>query len=162
MKSILKWSVFIFLTFFIEQIFTIDGINFNFSFLLIYFFVIHNFFPDRKQKKIAPSEFLPILFFVIIGLIEDLFQGILGPAIISKTLTGYLLILLIKQIFFYWTELFKAIVICVFTVLDELIYSFIVIYFFNINVKYFMLLKVSFIKGLINIPLGLILSWKKP
>lgn len=162
MKSILKWSIYIFLTFFIEQIFIIDGINFNFSFLLIYLFVIHYFFPDIEQKKIAPSEFLPILFFITIGLIEDLFQGIIGPAIISKTLTGYLLILLIKQLFFHWTELFKAIVICIFTVMDELIYSFIMIYFFNINIEYFMLLKVSFIKGLLNIPFGLILSWRKP
>ncbi|MCS7214674.1 MAG: hypothetical protein RMI30_02840 [Thermodesulfovibrio sp.] len=150
------------MTFLIEKTFTIEGLNFNFSFLLIYLFVIHYFFPKVEQKKIEPSELLPILFFIIVGLLEDLFQGILGPAVISKSITGYLLILLIKQLFFHWTELFKAIIICIFTIIDEIIYSLIMIYFFNISLDYFSLLKLSFIKGLSNIPFGLILSWRKP
>lgn len=162
MKSVLKWSIFIFFTFFIEQIFTIDSINFNFSFLLIYLFVINYFFPKTEQKKIAPSEFLPVLFFITIGLIEDLLQGIIGPAIISKTITGFLLIILVRQLFFHWTETFKALVICIFTIIDELIYSMIMIYFFNFSVEYLQLTKNLFIKGLINVPIGLILSWRKP
>ncbi|MEN2994205.1 MAG: hypothetical protein ABDH19_02510 [Thermodesulfovibrio sp.] len=162
MNFLIKWVILTSFTFLLEQLITIDGITLNFSFLLIFLFVIHYFFPDIEQKKIAPSELLPILFFLMIGLVEDLFQGIIGPSIISKTITGYLLILLIKQLFFHWTELFKAVIICLFTMIDELIYSFIMIYFFNISVGYIMLLKTSLIKALVNIPFGLILSWKKP
>jgi len=161
MKSVIKWCILIFFTFFIEQIFTIESINFNFSFLLIYFFVINYFFPEVEQKKIAPSEILPVLFFLVVGLIEDLLQGIIGPAVISKTITGVLLIILVKQLFFHWTSEFKALVIFVFTIIDEVIYSSIMIYFFNFAVT-MQLFKTFFIQGLINIPIGLILSWRKP
>ncbi len=161
MKDLIKWGIFIFFTFFIEQTFTIDSISFNFSFLLIYLFVIHYFFPEIEQKKIAPSEILPVLFFVTVGVIEDMFQGIIGPAIISKTITGVILIILVRQLFFHWTEIFKALVIFIFTIMDEIIYSLIVVYFFNFNLNP-QLFKIFFIRGLINIPLGLILSWRKP
>jgi hypothetical protein len=161
MKSVIKWFIFIFFTFFVEQVFTIGNINFNFSFLLIYLFVIHYFFPKVEQKKIAPSETLPVLFFVTVGAVEDLFQGIVGPAIISKTITGVLLIILVRQLFFHWTETFKALVIFIFTLIDEVIYSSIMIYFFNFSVN-LQLFKALFIKGLINVPIGLLLSWRKP
>ncbi|GAB5045636.1 hypothetical protein [Thermodesulfovibrio sp. TK110] len=161
MKDLIKWGIFVFFTFFIEQTFTIDSISFNFSFLLIYLFVIHYFFPEIEQKKIAPSEILPVLFFVTVGVIEDMFQGIIGPAIISKTITGVILIILVRQLFFHWTEIFKALVIFIFTIMDEIIYSLIVVYFFNFNLNP-QLFKIFFIRGLINIPLGLILSWRKP
>uniref|UniRef100_A0A7C4EKQ7 Rod shape-determining protein MreD n=1 Tax=Thermodesulfovibrio aggregans TaxID=86166 RepID=A0A7C4EKQ7_9BACT len=162
MILIFKWVIFTFLIFFAEHILTFKGLNFNFSFLLIYIFVIKYFFPKTEQKKIAPSEALPVLFSSGIGLIEDLFQGIIGPAIISKTITGSLLIILVKQLFFHWTEIFKAFIILIFTVIDETIYSLIMVYFFNFNTEYIMLLKNFFIKGLINIPLALILTWRKP
>jgi len=97
-----------------------------------------------------------------VGLIEDLFQGVIGPGIISKTITGALLIIVVKQLFFHWTELFKALIIFIFTITDELIYSLIIIYFFNFDMEYISFFKVLLIKGLFNIPFGLILSWKKP
>ncbi|WP_353683418.1 hypothetical protein V4D30_05955 [Thermodesulfovibrio sp. 3907-1M] len=161
MKHVIKWGIFIFFTFFIEQIFTIDSISFDFSFLLIYLFVIHYFFPEIEQKKIAPSETLPVLFFVTVGVVEDFFQGIIGPAIISKTITGVMLIILVRQLFFHWTEFFKALVIFIFTIMDEIIYSLIMVYFFNFSLST-QLFKIFFIRGLINIPFGLILSWRKP
>ncbi|WP_028844951.1 hypothetical protein [Thermodesulfovibrio thiophilus] len=162
MKFLIKLAIFIFVIFFVEQVFTLNNINFNFSFLLIYLFVIHYFFPEIEQKKIAPSETLPVFFFVLVGLIEDLFQGVIGPGIISKTITGSLLIIVVKQLFFHWTELFKALIIFIFTITDELIYSLIIIYFFNFDMEYISFFKVLLIKGLFNIPFGLILSWKKP
>lgn len=162
MISIFKWAILIFLVFFAEHLLTINGLNFNFSFLLIYIFIIKFFFPQTEQKKIAPSEIVPVIFSAVIGLIEDLIQGVIGPAIISKTITGSLLMVLVKQLFFHWTEIFKACVILVFTILDETIYSLIIVYFFNFNTQYTMLLKDFFIKGLINIPPGLILTWRKP
>ncbi|GAQ94319.1 hypothetical protein TAGGR_1498 [Thermodesulfovibrio aggregans] len=161
MRHLTKWSVLIFSAFFIEQIFTIGNISFNFSFLLIYLFVIDYFFPEVEQKKIAPSEVLPVLFFVMIGLIEDFFQGIIGPAVISKTITGVLLIVLVRQLFFHWTEIFKALVIFVFTIIDEIISSLIMIYFFDFSFNT-QLFKAVFLRGLINIPIGLILSRRKP
>lgn len=162
MISIFKWIIFIFFVFFAQHLLTINGLNFNFSFLLIYIFVIKYFFPKTEQKKIAPSEIVPVVFSASIGTIEDLIQGIIGPAIISKTITGSFLMILVKQLFFHWTEIFKACVILVFTIIDETIYSLIMVYFFNFNTPYSMLLKDFFIKGLTNIPLGLILTWRKP
>ncbi len=162
MKITLKWILLVFFVFLTEELVAIDGISLNLSFLLIYLFVINHFFYKSERKKIAPSEFLPVIFFATIGLLEDLFQGIIGPAIISKTLTGVILMILVKQLFFHWTEFFKALVICFFTILDEAIYSFIVIYFFNYYVDPFFLVKSFIIKGLVNIPLGLISSWRKP
>lgn len=162
MISIFKWVIFIFFVFFAEHLLIINGLNFNFSFLLIYIFVIKYFFPKREEKKIAPSEAVPVIFSASVGLIEDLIQGIIGPAIISKTITGSLLMIMVKQLFFHWTEIFKACVILVFTILDEMIYSLIMAYFLNFNTPYPMLLKNFFIKGLINIPWGLILTWRKP
>ncbi|GAB6182910.1 hypothetical protein [Thermodesulfovibrio hydrogeniphilus] len=162
MKRALKWVILIFLAFFAEQYFLIDGITLNFSFLLIYLFAIEHTFTETEQKKIASSELLPLLFFAMTGLIEDLFQGIIGPAIISKSISGMFLIVLTRQLFFHWTEIFKTLVIFSFTILDETIYSFIVIYFFSIEISSSLLLKKILISGLINIPFGLILSWKKP
>ncbi len=162
MKRALKWAILIFLAFFIEQYFLIDGITLNFSFLLIYLFAIEYTFTETEQKKIASSELLPLLFFAMTGLIEDLFQGIIGPAIISKSISGMFLIVLTRQLFFHWTEIFKTLVIFSFTILDETIYSFIVICFFSIEISSSLLLKKILISGLINIPFGLILSWKRP
>lgn len=162
MKVVFKWALLTFFVFLFEQFFIIDGTSFNFSFLLIFFFVIYYFFPKEEQKKIAPSELIPVFYFAAIGLIEDLFQGIIGPAIISKVFTGVLLIIIVKQLFFHWTDFFKALIIFTFTIIDETIYSFFMIYFFNYNVHYYVLIKNFLIKGLVNIPIGLIFSWRKP
>ncbi len=162
MKKHLKWAIFIFIVFLTEQYFLIDGNTLNFSFLLIYLFAIEYTFTETEQKKITSSELFPLIFFAIIGLIEDLFQGIIGPAIISKSITGMFLIVLARQIFFNWTEIFKTLVIFSFTILDETIYSSIIIYSFSIEIFPSLLLKKILISGLINIPFGLILSWKRP
>ncbi|WP_297210046.1 MULTISPECIES: hypothetical protein [Thermodesulfovibrio] len=162
MKHFFKWAILTFSAFFLEQILTIDGLTFNFSFLLVFLFIIDYFFPKTEQKKVYPSEILPLCYFIVVGLIEDLFQGVIGPAIISKSFTGILLMILVRQLFFNWTEIFKAAVILTFTVIDEAFYSFIVVYFFNYNISYLPLIKGFIVKGLINIPAGLILSWRKP
>lgn len=161
MILIFKWLIVVFVVFLIQQLFTIKGINFNLSFLLVYLFAIHYCSHKTEQKKIVPSELLSILFFVTVGLVEDLFQGIIGAAIISKTITGILLIILVKQSLFHWTEPFKALVIFIFTIIDEAIYTSIMVYFFNFNIKYGLIFKVFLIQGLINIPFGLILSRRK-
>lgn len=160
MRSILKWSILIFLSFLGEQ-FSIDGFSFNFSFLIVYLFVINYLFPSKKHKKIAPIEIM-IVFFIIVGLIQDLIHGIVGPSVISKTITGFLLLNLAKQIFFQWTDIFKAFIIYIFTVMDDGIYSLIMLYFFDINIELTYLVKSLAIKGLVNIPIGLILTWRKP
>ncbi len=103
-----------------------------------------------------------MLFFAFIGFIEDLGQEITGPAIISKSLTGFILVKLTHQFFFTWSPHFKGMIIFIFTLLDEVIYMLIVISFFNINFEPFVLSKEIFIKALINIPIGLFISWGRP
>jgi hypothetical protein len=162
MTNILKWLILIFITFLAEHFITIDGIHLNFSFILVYLFVIDYMFPEEEQKKVYPSEVLPILFFSAIGFIEDLFQGIIGPAIISKTISGIGLMILAKQIFFNWTEIFKSLVIFCFTIIDEGLHTFIISYFLNIDTTPLKIFKTSVLQGLMNIPAALLLSWRKP
>lgn len=162
LNELFKWSLLILFAFFAEKFITISWITLNFSFLLIYLFVIEYFFPKSEQKKLYSSDLFPVIFFIFIGIVEDFFQGIIGPAIVSKTLTGLLLTILARQLFFHWTELFKASLIFLFTILDEAIYSFIVIYFFNFKIAYLYFLASLILKGLVNVPIGLILSWRKP
>lgn len=162
MSTVLQWATLIFITFFLEQLIVLDSIHLNFSFILIYLFVIDYIFPKEEQKKIYPSEFVPILFFSFIGVLEDMFQGIIGPAIISKTITGIGLLILVRQTFFNWTEIFKSIVIFCFTIIDEGLYTFVMFYFSNIDITILKFFKTSIVQALLNIPAGLILSWRKP
>jgi hypothetical protein len=103
-----------------------------------------------------------MLFFVLIGLFDDLTQGIIGPAIISKTIAGISLVILTKQLFFHWTEQFKGLIVFLLTLLDETIYSIVIIYFFNLQFDNLLLIKTTLIRALFNIPIGLIISWRKP
>lgn len=162
MKFILKWFLLILTTYLSQHFLLIIGINTNLSFLLIYFFIIEYYFPKDKQRNIAPSSIYPLMFFLLIGFMDDLLQGIWGPAIISKSISGFLLINLTNQLFFNWTEQFKGTVIFIFTLLDEIIYSGIIIYFFNISIEPLILFKQIIIRALFNIPLGLFISWGRP
>lgn len=162
MKNFVKWSILILFTYLIQNFFILCGLKNNLSFLLAYLFVIKYYFPRENKRNIAPSEVYPLLFFILIGLIDDLIQGILGPAIISKTISGYILINLTNQLFFNWTEHFKAALIFIFTLLDELLYSGIVIYFFNFQAEPLIILKNTITISLFNIPIGLLISWRQP
>jgi len=162
MKKFLKWSIFILITFFLQELITISTIRLNFSILLIYKFIVEHFFPKEEQRNITPSEVLPLLFFVLIGFFDDLTQGIIGPSIISKTIAGTSLIILAKQLFFHWTEQFKGLIIFLLTLIDEVIYSVVIIYFFNFQFDNLLLTKTILIRALFNIPIGLVISWRKP
>lgn len=161
MKYYLRWLLSITITYLVSQIFISFGLNLNLSFLLIYFFLIENFFVAEK-KNINLSEIKMILFFTLIGIIDDLIQGCLGPSIISKNIAGITLLLLVKQSFFSWTEPFKGLVILLFTLFDDTISNVIFIQFFSLNIDHFSLIKDSLVRALFNVPLGLILSWRKP
>jgi len=80
-----------------------------------------------------------------VGLIEDLFQGVIGPGIISKTITGALLIIVVKQLFSL-DRTFQGSYYFYFTITDELIYSLIIIYFFNFDMEYISFLKYCLLK----------------
>jgi|YNPBryulayer2012_1023412.scaffolds.fasta_scaffold00717_9 hypothetical protein len=162
MKNFFKWTIIVLITFFFQELITIYTIRLNFSILLIYKFVIEHFFPKEELRNITPSEVLPMLFFVLIGLFDDLTQGIIGPAIISKTIAGISLVILTKQLFFHWTEQFKGLIVFLLTLLDETIYSIVIIYFFNLQFDNLLLIKTTLIRALFNIPIGLIISWRKP
>lgn len=162
MRSFVKWVLIISLTFFIQQILAGFGMRTDLSFLLVYFFTIKFYFPKEKQRKISQPAVLPLLFSVLIGLLEDLTQGSWGPSIISKSISGFILIKLSNQLFFDWTEEFKGIIIFLFTLLDEVIYSGIIIYFFDFQTIPQMLTRELTISALINVPIGLLLSWRRP
>lgn len=161
MKSYLRWLLLISITYLASQILISLGLNLNLSFLLIYFFVIENFFIEEK-RNIYLSELQMILFFTLIGFIDDLIQGYLGPSIVSKNITGVFLLLLVKQSFFSWTEPFKGLVIFLFTLLDDTISNLIFMQFFSLNIDHLLLLRESLVRALFNVPVGLILSWRKP
>lgn len=160
MKSYLRWLLLISITYLASQIFISFGLNLNLSFLLVYFFIIENFFIEDK-KNIEISELKMVLFFTLIGFLDDLIQGYLGPSIISKNLTGIFLLLLVKQSFFSWTEPFKGLIIFLFTLIDEAISNIIFLQFFTLTIDHFLLLEDSLVRALFNVPIGLILSWRK-
>lgn len=162
MKFILKWFLLILATYLSQNFLTLIGLNTNLSFLLIYFFIIEYYFPKDKQRNIATSDIYPLIFFILIGFVDDLVQGVWGPAIISKSISGFLLINLTNQLFFNWTEYFKGAVIFMFTLLDEIIYCGIIIYFFNFSIEPLILFKDIIIRALFNIPLGLLISRGRP
>lgn len=162
MKLALKWLLLILSTYLSQNFLILIGINTNLSFLLIYFFIIEYYFPKDKQRNISPSEIYPLMFFILIGFIDDLIQGILGPSIISKSIAGFILINLTNQLFFNWTEQFKGTIIFFFTLLDEIIYSGIIIYFLNFTIEPLILFKDITMRALFNVPLGLFISWGRP
>lgn len=162
MKFISKWFLLILSTYLSQHFLIIIGINTNLSFLLIYFFIIEYYFPKDKQRNISPTTIYPLTFVILIGFIDDLMQGIWGPSIISKSVAGFILINLTSQLFFNWTEQFKGTIIFLFTLLDEIIYSGIIIYFFNFNIEPLILFKDMTIRALFNVPIGLFISWGKP
>lgn len=146
----------------IEKILISKGVSCNFSFLFIFVFTINYFFPQKQHKRINSSEIIPVGVFLFFGFIEDLFQGIIGPFIISKTITGTCLMILVHQLFFNWNEFLKSLVILSFTILDNLIYTFVVSFFSNINFNYILTVKSFLAEALLNIPIGLILTKGKP
>jgi hypothetical protein len=163
MKLLLKWFSFIILALVCQNLFlSFTGIKTNLFFLLMYLFIITYYFPKEQKRNRAPNEFYPLLFCVIIGLIEDLEQGIIGPSIISKSVTGFLLIKLAVRVFFNWNEQFKGAIIFIFTLIDEIIYMTILIYFFNLSVESLVLITEVLIRALLNVPLGLFITWGKP
>lgn len=161
MKKYIRWFILISLTMLASQILISFGLNLNLFFLLIYFFVIENFFIEER-RNIYLSELQMILFFSLMGLIDDLIQGYLGPSLISKNISGLLLLILVKQSFFSWTEPFKGIVIFLFTLLDDTISNILFMQFFPLNIDHHLLLKESLVRALFNVPVGLVLSWRKP
>lgn len=160
MKQIIRWGLLIAITYLCSYLSIFFGFSLNLYFLLIYLFIIENIF--NIKRNLASSEINMILFFALVGLIDDLNQGYLGPSIISKIVTGVLLFLLAKQIFFSWNEQLKSIVIFLFTIIDETISVMIYIYFFHFQIDLFYFYKSAIIRALINVPIGLILSWRKP
>ncbi len=163
MKKLIKWISLTALTLLIQSLILIfTGIKTNLFFLLIFLFIVDYYFPKEQKKNISPHEVYPLIFFAFIGFIEDLGQEIIGPSIISKSITGYLLIKITNQFFFTWSPPFKGIIIFIFTLLDEFISMVIVMSFFNLDFEHFVLLKEIFIRALINVPLGLFISWGRP
>lgn len=163
MKLLLKWFFLIILTLISQNlILFLIGIKTNLFFLLIYFFIIEYYFPNKQKRNISTSEVYPLLFFVCTGFIDDLGQGIIGPSIVSKSLTGFFLINLTNQFFFNWTEQFKGTIIFLFTLFDEIVYTAIFIYFFNMSLEPLTLFKDMIIRALFNIPLGLFITWGRP
>lgn len=160
--SFVKTFIGIILLLLIEKLLISQGFNCNFSFLLIFIFVINYYFPQRGHRKVNPSEVLPLGFFVLVGILEDLFQGIIGPFIISKTLTGLCLIALIQQIFFYWSIFFKSFIIFLLTALDSIIYAFVISNFLHLKFTHFLQIKSFLEESLLNILIGLILTKGKP
>jgi hypothetical protein len=92
-----------------------------------------------------------------VGLLEDIIAGgILGPALLSKGIIGFLIIVIFTDIVFRWTPLIGIIAIVVLTVLDNIIVTGLQVLFAGISINYFKVLQVLFVQALMNIPFGII------
>lgn len=160
MKYLLKWSFLTLFTFFLTEASTSFGLTMNLSFLLIYFFIHQELF-SGDRKKLSFPELKILAFLTIIGLIEDLRQGYIGPAVISKNIVGVSLVLLLRQSLFHWNETFKGIMLFLFTLLDETIYNTVFLLFIHTSYDHINLMRDSIIRSLLNVPLGMMLSFGK-
>ncbi|MCE5312379.1 MAG: hypothetical protein LLF86_04420 [Nitrospiraceae bacterium] len=153
--SIYKWIAFLPLVFGLQVLVKNYFFQVNFALAIVYIFSIKTV-SERSGFASVKPEAKSTLFGVTVGLAEDALSGsIIGPAILSKGLAGYLSCTAFSDLIFKWTPLWGALAIGLLTLLD----GFVIVTMRNI----FSGLSISgpgsfasvFYQALINLPFGL-------
>lgn len=159
---IIKWLFLIFLTFLIQTQINPYGKQLNISVVLVYFFILRT---NIQQARIYRLSIVPeakgLLFGASVGLVEDILTGsIIGPALFSKGLIGFLITIIFSDVVFKWTYLSGILVLILVTIMDGLLVSGIRTLFENLLINKEVFAKDIFFQTVINILFGIIIRPK--
>jgi|WetSurMetagenome_2_1015567.scaffolds.fasta_scaffold00084_7 hypothetical protein len=140
---------------------TVFDFPLNLTLVLVYAFAVITppLKSDGKSFTDVSAEIRGSAFGSVVGLLEDLMSGLLpGINLLSKGLTGFLSVVIFRDIISQWTPLIGGIAIFVLTLIDGVIVVVVSQLVMNIDISEFAAIQIVFAQAVINLPLGCLLK----
>ena len=157
----LKILFLIFLTFLVQTQVSVFSRTLNLAVVLVYHFGLRSITSQPKMGGYFSSraEFQGTAFGAGIGLVEDILSGsIIGPAFLSRGLTGFLAVIVFTDVVYKWTPMVGVVTLAIITVLDGALVAGLKVLFTDLNIKGIAVLQILLIQVLVNIPFGIVLK----
>ncbi|MDI6801723.1 MAG: hypothetical protein QMD01_06730 [Thermodesulfovibrionales bacterium] len=155
----LKWLLFIFFAFLIQNRLRIFGFPLTISTALVYYYGVKGIHRKYRTDGYVGStaELKSTAFGAFVGMLEDILSGsIIGPALFSKGLIGFFSIITFTDVLFKWTPLAGGLVIAVFTCIDGTVFAALRMLFSDITPNISVIFQTIIIQAVLNIPFGII------
>ncbi|MFA5353514.1 MAG: hypothetical protein WC291_04750 [Thermodesulfovibrionales bacterium] len=158
----IRWIALTFLTFAIQTQLPLAR-SLDLSIVLVYFFCLRTITRQSagwtaEGQFSGMAEFRGMAFGALIGFLEDSLSGhLIGPAVLSKGMSGLLISILFSDVLFRWTPLFGCIILFAITLMDGLIVMAIRLPLDSMSIDVAGAVQAILIRAVVNSPLGIIM-----